>query len=374
MESGLRVSSQRALIEEFLTEVANQGASASTVKAYDDRLRYWIDWLSAVGIPLLDVTRATIQQHLSDLRAGGAAPKYIYTRFSAIRCLYGWLVDVKEVMAKDPTRRIKAPKVPRRLPRFLTEPEAQLLTNAAQPGREAVAAELLYGSGFRASELVGINLEDLYLDSSEILVRSKGGDEDLQPISWRAVQAIRAWLPMREALLSEGRRKHELGVQLRAAGKSYRAIAAEMGVSIPVAYKWTNSPPAETKQNALLIGREGRLSTSTLRSMLVEIAARTPIDKRVYPHLLRHSFATHLLNGGADLRAVQELLRHEQISTSQIYTHVSKVRLKEVYRQTHPRAGGPIPGVEDPGPRAGGHPGPMSPPPGPPAPRLPGSP
>ena len=337
MESGLRVLSQRALIEEYLSEIANQGASASTIKAYDDRLRYWSDWLSSTGISLEAVSRDTVQQYLSDMRLGGLSPKYINARFSVLRGFFGWLVDVKDLLQRDPTRRIKAPKVPRRLPRFLTEAEAETLMSAALPGREAVACELLYGSGIRAAELVALNLDDLYLSSSEILVRSKGGDEDLQPISTKAREVIEAWLPMRAAALNEGNGKAGKAKELRAAGKSFREIAAAMGVSVPVAFKWA-SRDAAADERALLVGRQGRLSASTLRTLLLAVAKRAGLDRRVYPHLLRHSFATHLLNGGANLREVQELLRHERLETTQIYTHVSRKGIKEAYRRAHPRA------------------------------------
>lgn len=338
MESGLRVLSQATLIEEYLSEVANQGASESTVKAYDDRLRYWSDWLSSTGIALEAVTRDTIQQYLSDMRVRGFAPKYIRARFSVLKCFFGWLVDVKDALPKNPTARIKSPKCPRKLPRFLTEREATELMDAAQPGREAVIAELLYGSGIRAAELLDLNLEDLSLDSAEALIRGKGGDESLQPISARAVAAIKAWLPMRARMLAASEDRRLQATRLRASGLPYRAIAAQMGVSVPVAFKWATKAPS-APENALLIGRQGRIGQSCLKDILVEIAARTKIDKRIYPHLFRHSFATHLLNGGADLRAVQELMRHEQLATTQIYTHVSRNRLKEVYLRAHPRAG-----------------------------------
>lgn len=329
---------QRALVEAYLSELANQGASESTVKTYDDRLRYWLDWLRAVEIPLEAVTRDTVQQYLSDMRVKGCAPKYVLARLSAVKGFFSWLVDVRELLPKNPCRAIKI-KIPRRLPRFLEEKQALELMNAAAPGRERVICELLYGSGIRRAELLAINLKDLNLDGAEVLIRGKGGDEALQPMSQRAVAAIREYLPMREELLTGMSKRRALAAELKAQGKSFREIAAAMKVSVPVAFKMVAKPAADgsAPTDALLIGRQGRLKASHLLNILKGIAARTSIDKSVYPHLLRHCFATHLLNGGANLREVQELMRHKKLGTTEIYTHVSRTALKEAFRRAHPR-------------------------------------
>lgn len=338
-----------ALVEEYLSDLLNQHVSESTVKAYQDRLRYWQDWLSSTGIRLEDVTRDTIKMHLSDLRlheysrgAGGPrrkySAKYIGVRLSALRCFFSWLVHEKEILTKDPTARIRSIKVPRRLPRFLDEADAKKVMSAAVGARERVITELLYGSGLRSKELLTIDVLDVNLAGAETLVRGKGGDEDLQPISALAVQAIREWLPERARILTAPREKHAAAAALRAQGRSFREIARTLEVSVPVAFKYATGTPPAREEPALLIGRQGRLKKSHLRNILAEIASRTDLDRSVYPHLLRHSFATHLLNGGADLRAVQELLRHDNLSTTQIYTHVSRKRLKEVYQAAHPRA------------------------------------
>lgn len=339
MESGLTTRPIGAIVEEYLSELLNQGVSEATAKAYDDRLRYWKEWLSSTGLTLESVTRDTVQQYLSDMRIQKYAPKYISVRLSALKCFFSWLVHEKEILVKDPTARIRSVKVPRRLPRFLEESEAELVMNAAEPGRERVITELLYGSGFRSKELLGINLEDLNLAGAEILVKRKGGDEALQPISVPAVRAIAAWLPERARILSEQSTKRARAAELRQAGLSFRDIARELQVSIPVAFKYASAAAPAREEAALLIGRQGRLKKSQLRNIVADVASRTSIDKRVYPHLLRHSYATHLLNGNADLRAVQELLGHANLSTTQIYTHVSRKRLKEVYLMAHPRAG-----------------------------------
>lgn len=283
--------------EEFLAELLNRGGQESTAKTYRDRLRYFADWLASTGLVLESVTRDTIQQYLSDLRVQGYSPKSMAHQVSVLRCFFSWLAEEKELLPKNPLARIKSPRVPRRLPRILDEASATKVLDAARTPREQVILELLYGSGVRSAELLGISLGDLFLDGARVLVRGKGGDEGLQPISPQAVEAIRRYLPERAEAVARFREKTD----------------------------------------ALLVGRQGPLKKSMLRKIVGEVAARTDVDRAVYPHLLRHCFATHLLNSGADLRAVQELLRHKHIGTTQIYTHVSQQRLEGAYRAAHPR-------------------------------------
>ncbi len=331
-------------MEEYLSELLNRNLSQATVRAYQDRLRYWQDWLRSTSIPLEAVTRDTIQQYLSDMRAQESAPgkkiapKYVSVRLSALKCFFSWLVDEKGTLDRNPAARIRAPKIPRRLPRVLDEGDAEKVMNAALAPRERVITELLYGSGVRAEELLSVDVQDVNLAGAEVLIRGKGGDESLQPISAQAVQAIRDWLPERARMLEERSRNHAAAAELRTRGLSFREMARELGVSLPVVFKYLNQAPPARQEAALLLGRQGRLKKSQLRNVLSGIASRTDLQRSIYPHLLRHCFATHLLNGGADLRAVQELLRHKNLSTTQIYTHVSRKRLKEVYYSAHPRA------------------------------------
>lgn len=352
MESGLTSLAVAPLIEEFLSDLLNRGACEASAKAYQERLQYWSDWLTSTGVPLAGVTRDTIQQHLSDLRVleyrpgKKYSPKYISVRLSAIKCFFSWLVDEKELLPKNPASRIRSIRLPRRLPRFLEEEDVGKVIQAAQPGRERVIVEMLYGSGFRAAELLAIDVPDLNLAGAEVLIRRKGGDEALQPLSLPAVAAIRDWLPEREQQLAAGETRRLRAAALRARGLSFRAIARELQVSVPVAFKYATAAAPTSKEAALLISRQGRLKRTQLQNVVAAVAARTNLDKRVYPHLLRHCFATHLLNGGADLRVVQELLGHKKLSTTEIYTHVSRRRLKDAYQKAHPRAGLQTPAIQ----------------------------
>jgi site-specific recombinase XerD len=325
--------------EKYLTELANLGRERSTLKTYRDRLRWFEEWLVAVEIGWAEVTRETVHQFLSDKREQGWDPRSLRAQVSVLKGFYGWLVDAVELLPKNPLASFKGMKVPKRLPRVLHETEAAKVTDAGRTPRERVILELLYGSGIRAGELLALKVEDLQLASAEVMIMGKGDVERLQPISARAVAAIRDWLPERARILAEPLEKHRQAVALQAQGMSFRAIAAAMGVSVPVAFKYVKRPPPVGKVAELLIGRQGPLKNSMLREILVEVAQRTDVDRRVYPHLFRHSFATHLLNGGADLRAVQELMGHANLGTTQIYTHVSRKRLREVYDRAHPRAG-----------------------------------
>lgn len=325
--------------EKYLTELANVGLEESTLRTYRNRLRWFDEWLVAVEISWADVTREVVHQFLSDKRVQGWEAKSRRSQVSVLKGLYSWAHNEAQLISHNPLAHFRSVKVPKRLPRTLHESEAQVIADAAKTARERVIVELLYGSGIRAGELLALKVEDLQLAGAEVLVMGKGEKERMAPISIRAIAAILAWLPERERILAEPRERHQKALALQAQGMSYRAIAQAMGVSVPVAFKYVKRPPASTKIPQLLIGRQGALKKSMLREILIEIASRTSVEKRVYPHLFRHSFATHLLNGGADLRAVQELLGHANLATTQIYTHVSKKRIREVYERAHPRAG-----------------------------------
>lgn len=289
--------------EEWLTELANRGLEAWTIKTYRDRLRWLGEWLASIGLHLGEVTRGAVQQWLSDQRERGLSAKTRAANLSVTRAFFAWLLD-RGYVARDPVASVPSVRVPRRLPRVLQLEDALKVMAAAREPRERVVAELFYGSGIRLSELLSTTVAGTDLappgttKGGRLLVRGKGGHERRPPISRPAADAIRVWLPERAE------------------------IVARLG----------------KPTDALLVGRQGPLRRSRVRGIVYEIAGRTNIAKSVYPHLLRATFATHLLEGGADLRTVQELLGHANLATTQVYTHVADGRAMEEYRKCHPRA------------------------------------
>lgn len=293
--------------ERYLQELHSHGASDATVRTYRYHLKWFGHWLEDFGVELGEVDRETCEDWLLTMNETGKDAKTRRDSRSVLRCFFQWMAD-RGSIPKNPFAGIRPIKVPKKLPHFLQFEEALRICDVAATSRERVIAELLYGSGLRRAEVIGIDLPDLSLAAGEVRIRGKGGKEAMQPLSPQAVDAIRAWMPERQAMLDKMK-----------GGRAYSARA----------------PHGETP--ALLITREGRMCGQTLYDQVKLLAERAGIDKNVYPHILRHSFATHLLNNGADLRYVQELLRHERIQTSQIYTHVAMDDKKRAYQAAHPR-------------------------------------
>ena len=234
-------------------------------------------------------------------------------KLAAVRS-FGNFLCREGVLESNPARQVRNPKTEQRLPRFLTESDVDALlgfvdeTPAGQ--RDRAVLELLYATGLRASELVGLNLGSIRADHT-LRVLGKGSKERIVPFGERARGALDSWLPVRDRWL---------------AGDSPRQRKLQ-------------GPAREDAVTALFLGEHGgRLTTDALRRILDRRLRESPLAKRVTPHALRHSFATHLLNSGADLRAIQELLGHESLATTQRYTHLSTRRLQDVYRASHPRA------------------------------------
>jgi integrase/recombinase XerC len=231
--------------------------------------------------------------------AGGLSPRSVQRRLSAVRSFFGYLVR-EGVAASNPAVDIRAPKAARRLPGTLDVDQiAQLLQ---VPGDDALAVrdraimELFYSSGLRLAELVGLALADVDLADRTVRVLGKGAKTRIVPVGRKACEAIRAWLKQRAAL-------------------------------------------AGIEETALFVGRNGeRLKPRAIQKRIAEWARRAGLPTRVYPHLFRHSFATHLLESSKDLRGVQELLGHADISTTQIYTHLDFAHLARTYDASHPRA------------------------------------
>ena len=251
---------------------------------------------------LSDVERQHIIIHLRDLKENGKSARTISRHISSIRSFHQFLLREK-VAANDPTIHLELPQLEQKLPNFLSVEELNSLLGSIsvskpQGVRDLAMFELMYASGMRISECLNLNLEDLHLSMGFVRVFGKGGKERIIPLGGAALRACSNYIE--------------------------------------------NARPQLLKQertDAIFINQRGkRLTRQGIWKLLNKHALMAGIKKEITPHVLRHSFATHLIENGADLRAVQEMLGHADISTTQIYTHVSKKRLKEVYKQYHPRA------------------------------------
>lgn len=249
------------------------------------------------------VSRQHILVHLENLRVEGKTARTVARHISSIRSFHQFLLREK-VTTTDPTVHLELPKLEQKLPKVLSIEEVDALIAApdrAKPQgiRDTAMLELLYGSGMRISELIGLNIEDIHLTMGFVRVFGKGGKERIVPLGRGALEALSKYLE---------RARYDLQ---------------------------GNYP----KTDALFISQRGkRLTRQGCWKLIKQHAQKANIQKEMTPHVLRHSFATHLIENGADLRAVQEMLGHADISTTQIYTHISKTRLSEVYKQFHPRA------------------------------------
>jgi len=282
---------------------AERNVSPYTVRNYTTDLLDFFQFLKDKKIDSLkEVDRHTLRDYLSQLMERGFVKASIARKLSAIRSFYRYLLR-EEIISTSPVATTSSPKLDKRLPSFLTIEEMNRLLEAPdlstpQGQRDRALLELLYASGLRVSELVSLNLEQVNLETREIRVWGKGSKERMVLIGEPAARALTAYL-------NQGR-PELLGKKV---------------------------------SSALLLNRYGkRLIERRVQRILEKYANIINIGKRVYPHMLRHTFATHLLDGGADLRVVQELLGHASLSSTQIYTHVSKSQAKKVYLSAHPMA------------------------------------
>ena len=278
-------------------------ASPYTLRNYSHDLEELRRFLGQKGVASWEgVGREVLRDYLASLLERGIARSSISRKFSALRSFYKYLVREKRVAA-DPTRTTSVPKKEARLPSFLTREEMLSLLEApdlSTPAglRDRALLELLYASGLRVSEIVGLDVADVDLAGKEARVWGKRSKERLVVMGRPAARALREYLEKaRPALLREGR-----------------------------------SP-------ALFLNVDGeRLTVRSVQKMVKEYALKAGLEKDIHPHLLRHTFATHLLDGGADLRTVQELLGHESLASTQVYTHISQSQARRVYTRAHPRA------------------------------------
>lgn len=286
-----------SLVEDFLKHLRGaRNLSRHTLRAYEGDLRRFVQFLG--GEPPLAAGRvdtSTLRRYLATLAAANRAKSSTARSLACLRTFFAFL-ERRGVISENPTADLRGPRKDRRLPGVLDEKDVERLLEAAAGRRDRALLEVLYAGGLRVSEAVGLDIEDATLDSGLVRVRDgKGSKERLAPVGRSAARAIAAWL-------DERRR-------------------------------------AESNGSALFINAKGgRLDVRSVRRIVDAAAKAAGLGRRVTPHTLRHSFATHLLDRGCDLRSVQELLGHENVTTTQIYTHVSVGRLRQVYASAHPRA------------------------------------
>lgn len=291
------------LIHEFITYLSvERGLATNTLESYGRDLRQYSEYLEADSETLDAVSRSTVVAYLLHLQGQGKATATIARRLAALKAFYQFLLRERRIN-QDPTANLESPKLEKRLPKVLTVREVERLLaqpDPAQPAgmRDRAMLELLYATGIRVSELVSLSVVDVNLEMGYIRCSGKGAKERIVPLGSLAIQSCREYLERARGRLV----KHE-------------------------------------SEEALFVNHHGhRLTRQGFWKIVKKYADDAKIEKEITPHTLRHSFATHLLENGADLRSVQEMLGHADISTTQIYTHVTKGRLKEVYARTHPRA------------------------------------
>jgi integrase/recombinase XerC len=297
---------QRTLVEksvdEFLRSLRERNASVHTIKAYTGDLDYFAAYVGSRNWKSID--HVTIRGFLSHLYEKGLSKTSVARALAAVRSLYRWLAQ-EGVVEQNPAALVSTPKLPKKLPRVPTIEEMNTVLDgempeiAAFPERDHLMLELLYGCGIRNSELVGIDLGNISLSNEAILIRGKGKKERFVPFGDSVKVSLAAYLPVRQKTLAERKKMTE----------------------------------------ALLINqRGGRLTTRSVGRIIKKIAVAKGLSPDVHPHTLRHAFGTHLLEEGADLRAIQEMLGHERLSTTQRYTQLSMKHVLQVYDATHPRA------------------------------------
>jgi integrase/recombinase XerD len=302
MPSSADADAQRR-IDAFCDQLWLQdGLAPASIASYRRDLVAWAAWLARRGATLASAQKADVESYLADQFRAKSKATSIARRLSAVRRYYGIELQ-RGVLAADPTLRVRAPKLPRRLPKSLTEKEVEALlaapaTDTALGLRDRAMLETLYATGLRVSELTGLRLSQLSLDMGVVRVVGKGSKERLVPLGEEAVGWVQRYLV-------------EVRAGLAAGGKT---------------------------DAVFLTARQGPMSRQAFWLLVKRHALRAGIPAaRLSPHVLRHAFATHLINHGADLRVVQLLLGHADITTTTIYTHVARERLKALHAQHHPR-------------------------------------
>ncbi|MGH9182281.1 MAG: site-specific tyrosine recombinase, partial [Acidimicrobiales bacterium] len=296
--------------EEFLSWLsAEKGRAPATLGAYRRDLRGYVGWLAARETVLAQVSAATVERYVAELRGRGRAPASVARALVAVRSLHRFLAEEGDAET-DPAGAVEVPRVPQGLPKALTEEEvgtliASVIGHDHVARRDRAMLEVLYGTGLRISELVGLSLPDVDLAAGLVRAFGKGSRERVVPLVGMANQALAAWMAPsgRAAMVPEG-------------------------------------APRAGLDAVFVNARGGRLSRQGAWGIVRRRGERIGLAGRLTPHVLRHSCATHMLDHGADIRVVQELLGHASVATTQVYTMVSTERLRTAYETAHPRARG----------------------------------
>ncbi|MCG0277638.1 MAG: site-specific tyrosine recombinase XerD [Thermanaeromonas sp.] len=293
----------RELLDEFLYYLAiERGLAENTLASYHSDLEQFFDYLSKAGVTSLkESNRGLIIAYLMHLKKQGRSPATVSQHLAAIRSFYQFLLR-EGILSSDPTATLESPRQVKKLPKVLTVQEVELLLRQPQPQtpsglRDKAMLELLYASGLRVSELVALNIDQINLKEEYVRCLGKGSRERVIPIGSIACFHLENYL------------RHGRGKLLK-----------------------------DKREKALFINQQGKRLTRQGCWKIIKAYARAAGLSNITPHTLRHSFATHLLENGADLRSVQELLGHADISTTQIYTHLTQRKIREIYNHTHPRS------------------------------------
>jgi integrase/recombinase XerC len=300
-------------IADFLRYLwVEKNASQNTLRSYEGDLLQFLSYLTLRGdlpsasIDWKDINPLLIRSYLCELISKGNMKSSVARKLASLRTFFKYLLRQGKIVF-NPAQRVASPKLPRKLSSFLSADEATALLESAdaptpQGLRDRSILEVFYGGGIRLSELVGLDLSDLDMEAGLIRVLGKGGKERVVPIGSYAISALREYLARRDEFF----------------------------------------PPAkkgERGETAVFLNRWGsRLSGRSVSQIVLKYLRKSGVSHHITPHSLRHSFATHLLDGGADLRAIQELLGHARLSTTQRYTHLSMDKIMEVYDKAHPKA------------------------------------
>lgn len=309
MSQGVNADDLPVEVDDFLLALrVERGRSANTLKAYATDLRAYVAWLDDRGLTIGEVDEDAITDYVNALKAGDRAPSSVKRALVSVRGLHGFLAEETEGV-RDPTLEVEVPKAPKGLPKALSEAEIELLLGSITgtdpvARRDRAILEVLYGTGARIGELSGMSLSDLDLDAGLVRVFGKGAKERIVPLGRYALVALVDWLgPQGRPLLEPEQWKHR-----------------------------------DDADAVFLNQRGGRLQRQGAWMAVRKAGDAVGLGRTLTPHVLRHSCATHMLDHGADIRTVQELLGHASISTTQVYTLVSGERLQSVYRTAHPRA------------------------------------